>query len=579
MKKRKDILTAVFCLCMLLCGCAETEPAEIQPVAPVVWLGDMTPTPAPTAVPVPESIEDTLLPGVYHAAVPYEEMQWYRYDMAEFDARIGELLSAAAGEEAVEAYDWLYAQLAEIATLDQLAWIAYYADTGDERLYEACQWTDEVYAAAYDSLCAALAQALSGPCGEVLASHIGPGAEVLAEYSTMSEREEELWARETELCLDYNQLMSREDLSEPELNAKTGAIFLELVAIRGEIAELGGYDNFVDYAYENYYARDYTPEDAAVLCGRIKPLAQKYFENCCYSSVFYDSLGPEEIFTAQELLDLLETYTARLSPQMTEALEYMRTYGLYMLEDSHTITDMGFTTTLPSYGAPFLYNSLYGNIYDVGTIIHEFGHYYDAYCTPQPNLLTDAGSYDIFEIHSTGLEALFYDWYDEIFPTKSDAARIHCLDGLMYNVISGCIFDEFQQYVYTHPDMTVDEVNQAYARICESYGYPMWSQSSYYYWMYVTHNFESPLYYISYAASSLASLQLWGIAREEPERAARLYLELVSRGAYDIGYCELLQEIGLSVFTQDLGACVDTAYAQLEEMCLRYDSQSARPAA
>jgi RNA polymerase sporulation-specific sigma factor len=41
-------------------------------------------------------------------------------------------------------------------------------------------------------------------------------------------------------------------------------------------------------------------------------------------------------------------------------------------------------------------------------------------------------------------------------------------------------------------------------------------------WTYVSHNFESPFYYISYALSTLTSFQLWSMAKRDREGALSL---------------------------------------------------------
>ena len=146
-------------------------------------------------------------------------------------------------------------------------------------------------------------------------------------------------------------------------------------------------------------------------------------------------------------------------------------------------------------------------------------------------------------------------------------------------MVSGCVYDEFLQYVYTHPELTVEGLNQAYARIADSYGMELYSESSRYNWMYISHNFESPFYYISYAVSAMASLQLWAVAERDRDEAIALYNKMISLGGYDRGYCELLETLGLRVFTQDLDACVRDAYDELESLCFQYEEGALASAA
>ena len=98
--------------------------------------------------------------------------------------------------------------------------------------------------------------------------------------------------------------------------------------------------------------------------------------------------------------------------------------------------------------------------------------------------------------------------------------------------------------------MTLEEINKLYYDLCRAYGEPEPTDNDYY-WIFINHTFESPCYYISYAASALASLQLWDLQQEDPDAALEKYMEILGLGAYDYGYMELLEEVGLKSFAQE----------------------------
>lgn len=561
-------LTAALCLGLLSgCGGKITPPAV------------PTPSPAENVVPAMSFSLDVFLdpalperPDGVHADVDFDDMHWEMYDMTAFNAWAEKLASGElSAAEAEKVINWLSAEYTRLRTYSELAWIDFYSNNDPHgTVGESCRALDEMLTQASDTLRSAVSSALESDAGEELTEFLGEEtADELADYEDMTDREAELWNRETELVLEYNDLISRTDLSLTALNRRAGEVFLELVRVRNELSELSGCDSYAEFAYERIYSRDYTPADAAALCRAIKPIAREYYADCYYSGVFSEWIRS---FSAGALMDLLREYAPRVSPRAAEAQRYMEDHGLYMLESGRVITELGYTTTLPLYNAPFLYDALYGSWYDVSGVFHEFGHYYDAYINPEPEDWDSAGSYDIFEIHSTSMEALLYGWYDEIFGADADKARIYCLDSLMDNVVSGCIYDEFLQYVYAHPDLTVRELNQAYKDVASSYGMEFSGPDDAFYWMYVSHNFESPFYYISYAVSTLASLQVWAMAQTDREGALALYNDLVSRGAYDTAYCELIRSVGLRLFTEDLDGCVGAAYAELHRLCMAYDA-------
>ena len=69
----------------------------------------------------------------------------------------------------------------------------------------------------------------------------------------------------------------------------------------------------------------------------------------------------------------------------------------------------------------------------------------------------------------------------------------------------------------------------------------------------------------------MASLQIWSLAEQDRPAALRLYNELVSKGAYDLGYFELLDQVGLRRFTVDLAGIMRKPYNTLEDLCRDYE--------
>ena len=572
---RKTIIKVLSLLlaAVLLGGCGTRSGGSVSPFAS---LGDLLSL-FTASLEEPAAPEEKEPGDGVHAEVDFADMEWYRYNMREFNSRARRLVKTKDEGEAEELYNWLLTEYKRLQTLNEIAWIKFY-ENGTARNSSACQTSDEQLSKASDALRAAVADRLDGRQGDAFAAFLGEEtSQLLSGYEEMTDREAKLSNRETELQLQYNDLIARTDLSEEELGQRAGKIFLELVEIRNEIASSYGFDSYADYAYTYYYGRDFTAEDGMALCQQIKPYAREYFADCCYCGAFYKNLGKAANKTPEELLAMLREYAPRISPAATAAEAYMERRGLYLLGDVDDIAELGFTATLPLYNAPFLYNSLYGDIYDIQSMFHEFGHYYDAYINIPANPLTTIGSFDIFEIHSTGLEALSYTWYDEIFGKSAREARIYCLDGLVGNVVSGCIYDEFQQYVYAHPELTAEELADVYLSIREDYGQKSWNDSDRYQWIYVSHNFENPFYYISYAVSALASLQLWTLSQQDFDAAMELYNRLVEQSAYEVGYCELLRDMGMTVFTEDLDGCFEEPFNTLRDMCLDYDG--VRPSA
>lgn len=570
MKKSIALLLAMAMLSLILCGCAD-DTETVGAVRSDGSVSDALATGLGVTVPEDETGRFASADGI-HADVDYADMTWYIYDAAELLDKTAQLGETADGKEAADLYDWLMAEYAKVYTLDNLAYIDFYAHPGDETLSDACRQLDSVLNEVNDALCTALSDALDGPAGSALRSYIGEDkATALVGYDEQTDRQREITERVSELTLQYNALIM-EYLSYDEETEKIGALYRELVDLHNEEAQIVGYKDYADYAYEASYGRDFTPDDAAALCEAVKPYARQYFGSLYYNEATYADFSADTDLTERELVGLVTQYMPRVSDDAAKAAAYMEKHGLYFMDSAERVSDLGFTTTLDQYNAPFIYLALYGDQNDIQSMFHEFGHYYDAYVNPVPDLLLSVGSLDIFEIHSTGMEALSTGWYEDIYGEDADLARIRFLDSALYTVFSGCLFDEFQRVVYADPSLTPEQISQTFVTIARSYGLRSFGKEFSHYWMQVNHNFESPFYYISYAVSMLASLQIYEMAENDWAAAAGFYNDLVSLGAFDYTYCELLDKVGLECFTDGLPACVSQAVEDMEALCLAWEN-------
>ena len=76
-------------------------------------------------------------------------------------------------------------------------------------------------------------------------------------------------------------------------------------------------------------------------------------------------------------------------------------------------------------------------------------------------------------------------------------------------------------------------MNAEYSRLCGEYGVDYSPENYYEYdWVEISHNFDSPMYYISYAASAVSVMDLWLENMENPDNARNIYKDLVSCDIY-----------------------------------------------
>lgn len=474
--------------------------------------------------------------------------------------------------------DAILDEYAHMETQYYLWGIASDAHAGDEALAQAyldyAQGFDRASDLCWDALCLLtdtpyedLLPIYPGPAPD--GDTLGPSSETL--------REQELSLREETLIRQYQQVMAREvwstpygewswaelndaDLSDEDYdlvstaleqaeNEAAGPIFLELLSLRREIAELNGYDSYADYTYEVLYGRDYTPGRARDLSRRVAeelgPVYDRILEEK-YDEI--DALIALPVASGENIWLDLGPWLNDLHPDLGSAWEYMMDHHLYDVEASPDKTFAGYTVPLAQYGTAFIFDSPYGNYQDYSSLIHEFGHFAQAHYDPTPALWAWTNT-DLGEVHSQGLEALFTHYAEDLFPGHGEGFVWATLWSMVDSALEGCMYDRFQQEVYALDDPTLEEVNTLFKTVSEEFGYSYDShEAESFFWVENAHTFSQPFYYISYATSALTALDLWLTAQEDWEGAVEAYMALSAMDD-DVSYTSALARVDLpSVF-------------------------------
>ena len=402
-------------------------------------------------------------------------------------------------------------------------------------------------------------------------------------FSGWSEEEKQLIVQRHEAMDDeYLALQTEITRLETEYNAidtddqkeyadEAAEILIDLVAAYNKLAAAEGYDNYMEYAYENDYGRSYSPEDAERLCGYVKqylaPLSYDVYAAISRASGAGRAAAANGLasplsanYTDYVALseNVLRSYFEEIGDYMTEAYDYLNECNLYYqataANNPNGLTG-AFTTFLYNNDAPYIYQYCSGSWSDISTFVHEFGHFTSYYV----NGSSGGSDLDVAEIQSQANEMLFLPYYEQLF-TNADALVMNELfSSLFWSVTMGCIFDEFQREIYTSPESyaTADDINALFDRLLEEdnadwYGALLGSDFDVtYWWAEVSHTFQSPFYYISYAVSALPALTIYEDSKTD--RAAAIaeynYIQQYGNGTYTFG--ELLNNAGVaSPFTE-----------------------------
>lgn len=330
---------------------------------------------------------------------------------------------------------------------------------------------------------------------------------------------------------DYYAYIDRLHAYYDQMNEKIGPLYLELVEVNCRIAKTLGYTTFTGYQYEGYQ-RDYTPEEARKIHQAVKDYLVPAYKDAYYdfyytSRASYYADGP--IISYSGFMKKFEPALKKLSPELLEPFNYMKNNDLIDRTVNTNKMMTSFTIYLEDPVYPFIFMQWTDDFDSCSTIMHEFGHFSSYFLNPHVGWnMTDP--LDIAEVDSQGLEMLMMAHYEDFFGSEyADPLRGDNLLESIYIIISGCMEDEFQQEVYANPGMTLEEMNNLYARLAMEYGLDTLFPYNGTEWVAIPHTFQSPLYYFSYAASMIVALELWEMGQTNQTKAEDTYLAILHR--------------------------------------------------
>lgn len=484
----------------------------------------------------------------------YEEVLALVNAAAAYDPSQHGYAEEGALAEQYKAVDAVHTELYELVlnalSQRQLAEIAYYCDMDNSELEETYSYMMD-----YHTAVVAKFYTLSRPFYDSCYREFY--------YYGMSEAEINAFLFDSDAISnpEYTALKERNNaieveflaLSNPQSGNELPILYAEFVENNNKMAQLMGYDNYLEYAYENVYNRDYTYEDVAqfsnyvkthlapvfaavykkwdTLTGYTEEDIEKYYSQVSYP--FFENLEGNTL--VNDYIDLL-AFTSNPDKMISFSEEFNKLMG-----DGNMFRgdyEGAFVTSISSVNLPIAY---FGKGYDnCFTVVHEFGHFMNEIYSAEIYESSDfSQSYDILEMHSQGNE-LLYLCYLEANADMSEVAHTlietYSLVNMFYVVMAGMTIDAFEQAVYlntyegTNADVimadgkiTYDEYDLLYTGICTDYGVKNEIDG---YWrggMTIT----SPCYYVSYSVSAISVLQLYEMAHTDSFDVAKdAYLKL-----------------------------------------------------
>lgn len=329
---------------------------------------------------------------------------------------------------------------------------------------------------------------------------------------------------------EYYNVINDVSLSEEEKDLRCAKLLLDLV------------EDYTPESFYTQYDRDYTGEEIIELGKTIndkiiptyQDMLDDYFDSVLWSDLFDDDDSEENPF------ETVRQYAQTLSPELDKYSQKLMDEKLYSICYNDDAYEGAFTDELPTQDSAMIFIGYMDSYRSrLTAAIHEFGHFYATFFDDTHALIAK-NNLDIAEIQSQGFELLFMQFYDDIYGRSSDSMKLYRILNILDSVVSGFLVGEFEYSVIKDkdslsPEEVVDKFNSYLGKL--EIDYHLYE---------IPHIFESPGYYISYATSALASLDLLDDVMNDPSRALEKYEKIarISNNSGEYSFRAALKECG-----------------------------------
>ena len=333
----------------------------------------------------------------------------------------------------------------------------------------------------------------------------------------------------------------------------------QYVAAANELAQSYDYPDYLNYAYGSIYGRNYSVNDTDFLGGtKILSIVELYedfynaiedFKETATTDLNYQNAIDENISLNQDFfgthIESLNSYAKYIGDVYVNNYENYFNDGYYYFSNVENENITGYVSHFPVENKPYMF--LGRNYQGATTFIHEFGHYNADFTYPSID------DYDLAETQSQGNEMLYYlylsdNYYDE---TTAKYCLLKQVCSFLGIILDGYIINEVEKFIYCeNPNFTKNELESKYIEIGASIDLDYSNLIDYLYLVLL--NYQG--YYISYALSAIASLEILVSALLDRESGREKYISIYTNSSPDVneGFDEALENAGLyNVFDWD----------------------------
>lgn len=341
-------------------------------------------------------------------------------------------------------------------------------------------------------------------------------------------------------------------------------IYDKLVANRNEQANAMKYDNFVELGYYNMQRNSYDKNDVANFRNQVKkffvPLASKMHEerrkrlgieklDYIDEGVYFLDGNPIPIGEADDIFAAGKKMYGELSLETKEFFDFMLEHELFDVLGRPNKTAGGYMDMLMLYKAPIIFANFNGTSGDVDVMTHECGHAFQGYITRNDEILEHNNiTSETAEVHSMSMEFFTGKWMELFFGDRANDYRRMQLEDAIAFIPYGCMIDEFQEIIYTKPELTPAERREVWKQLEKEYKPHLAFDGDEFFgdgrtWQMQLHVYNYPFYYIDYCLAQTCALQFKTKMDEDYKEAWDKYIEFCLESAKDY-FPNMLHKVG-----------------------------------
>ena len=329
-------------------------------------------------------------------------------------------------------------------------------------------------------------------------------------------------------------------------------IYDRLVKVRDKMAKKLGYESYIPLGYLRMSRYDYDAKDVAsyreAIRTSVTPLVAKLTkeqfkrtkirrpEIYDLSLMFVDG-NPLPKGSTQDKVEAAKKMYDSLSEETSYWFRFMDEHHLLDLEARKGKQSGGYMTDFPKYRVPFIFSNFNGTSGDVDVLTHEFGQSFQ-YCMARNIAIPEyrMPTMESAEIDSMSME-FFAEPYMDLFFDEPLKYRYDHLASSISFLPYGVTVDEYQHFVYEHPNATKEERNAYWHELEEKYTpykVALYGNNEFLKagrrWLIQGHIFSSPFYYIDYTLAQVMAFEFFNLDRKNHALAWKRYIKLLKMG-------------------------------------------------